>query len=129
MHVVEQNLVNSTTFCSSLPFFADPSLAGLAIVSVWQSCGKPSTKFPHRGLVECSFIENEISNKELLSEVEHFKNSSKIFIFLKFLKICDLNGEALTLAFLPFITSISICNIRSTTFSVHFSQCDNAKSC
>ena len=24
----------------------------------WQSCGKPSTKFPHGGLVECIFIQN-----------------------------------------------------------------------
>ena len=33
-----------------------PTLARLAMVLVWQSCGKPSTKFPHGGLVECFFI-------------------------------------------------------------------------
>ena len=46
------NLVNVVSF------FAGPSLASLAIVFVWQSCGKPSTKFPHGGLVECLFISN-----------------------------------------------------------------------
>ena len=35
---------------TSLPFCAGPGLVGLAIVSIWHSCGKPSTKFPHGDL-------------------------------------------------------------------------------
>ena len=34
------------------------TLARLAMVLVWQSCGKPSTKFLHGGLVECFFIQH-----------------------------------------------------------------------
>ena len=36
---------------------------------------------------------------------------------------------AFVLHFLHFISSILIFDIRSTTFSVHFSQCDRAKPC
>ena len=34
---------------------------GVYIAPVWQSCGKPSTMFPHGGLVECLFIQNTSS--------------------------------------------------------------------
>ena len=34
------------------PFFAGRFFFCHSIVSIWQSCGKPSTKFPHGGLVE-----------------------------------------------------------------------------
>ena len=65
--VIMQNEVNSIKFSISLPFCAGPSLPGLANVSVWQSCGKPSTKFPHGGLVECLFIAHiSISPSKLL---------------------------------------------------------------
>ena len=53
---IDQNMVNSTKNCISLSFCAGPGLPGLATVSVWQSCGKPSTKFLHGRLVECLFI-------------------------------------------------------------------------
>ena len=51
-----QIMVNSKKFSNGSSFCAGPSLPGLATVSVWQSCGKPSTKFPHGGLVECLLI-------------------------------------------------------------------------
>ena len=37
------------------------SLAPIHLGSVWQSCGKPSTKFPHGGLVECLQVWNLFS--------------------------------------------------------------------
>ena len=54
--MIIKNMVNSIKFSKVVSFFAGPSLASLAIVSVWQSCGKPSTKFPHGGLGECLCI-------------------------------------------------------------------------
>ena len=42
-----------------------PTLARLATVSIWKSCGKPSTKFPHGGLVECVFQKNTLQTKIL----------------------------------------------------------------
>ena len=32
------------------------SLRNTPALQLWQSCGKPSTKFPHGGLVECLFV-------------------------------------------------------------------------
>ena len=91
-HVIEKNLDNSTNFRIGLSFCAGPSLPGLATVSVWQSCGKPSTKFPHGGLVECLFIlswfcfsfQKNLENSKILDIF------LKIIIFSKFLEIWDL---------------------------------------
>ena len=45
--IIERNMVNSIKFCIGSSFSAGSSLARLARVSVWQSCGKPLTKFSH----------------------------------------------------------------------------------
>ena len=65
---IMQNMVISTKFFEVVPFCAGPSLAGLATVSVWQSCGKPSTKFPHGGLVEWLTIKISIFKKNIFSK-------------------------------------------------------------
>ena len=91
-------------FCEVVPFFAGPSLASLAIVSVWQSCGKPSTKFPHGGLVECL----SIPQLSCLSFLKNSKNSKildiflKILIFSKFLEIWNLMEPMFFITFSSF---------------------------
>ena len=62
-----KNLLTQQNSGGVLPFFASPSLASLAIVSVWQSCGKPSTKFPHGALVECLFFFHSFSKFPTIS--------------------------------------------------------------
>ena len=57
-----------------------PTLVQIDTVSVWQSCGKPSTKFPHGGLVECLSISEPFQIPLLIREI--FK-TLKITIFLK----------------------------------------------
>ena len=59
------NMVNSIKKCIGLSFCAGPSLSGLATVSVWQSCGKPSTWFPHGGLVECAHTNKKYFFKKI----------------------------------------------------------------
>ena len=99
--------------------------------SVWQSCGKPSTKFPHGGLVECL----SIPQLSCLSFLKNSKKSKildiflKILIFSKFLEIWNLIDLTLEFTFLEIITSILIFNIRSTRFSVGFLQGHRAKPC
>ena len=53
--------------------------------SIWQSCGKPSTKFPHGGLVECLSSHNFLSS---LLKIQNFIFSifSEILIFQNFWK-------------------------------------------
>ena len=48
---------------------------GVPLAPVWQTCGKPSTKFPHGGLVECLFIDfiNFMSFAVLLSKLHIFE--------------------------------------------------------
>ena len=43
---------------------------GIPVAPVWQSCGKPSTKFPHGALVECLIVPH-------MSSIPSFK--TKIF--------------------------------------------------
>ena len=50
--------------------------------SVWQSCGKPSTKFPHGGLVECLEFNIHLSYSNL-------RNLIYLFISWKFRKILE----------------------------------------
>ena len=66
----------STKFCVSSSFSAGPSLPGLATVSVLEAGGKPSTWFPHGGLVEC-----------LLKKIKFSKQIKNLKKILKFLKI------------------------------------------
>ena len=54
----------------------------------WQTCGKPSTKFPHGGLVECPFLLHSFSkfptislNFQIFTSNEDF---IEILIFSKF---------------------------------------------
>ena len=60
-----------------------PTLARLAMVLVWQSCGKPSTKFPHGGLVECLYFPNLLYNSSLklqnFENFQYFHENSHIF--------------------------------------------------
>ena len=47
---------------------------------IWQACGKPSTKFPHRGLVECDFTPRfpyRISHS--FFKINEFREKIKIF--------------------------------------------------
>ena len=104
-----------------------------ALPSDWQSCGKPSSKFPHGGLVECLFFILHISYLTFQLVLENFKFSkkSRFFLeltsFLKFSKKWYMIGLVVTLFFIRFIASIFIFNIRSTTFSVGFHEGHQAK--
>ena len=66
------------------------SLTPIHIGSVWQACGKPSTKFPHGGLVECPFFLHPFSKFPTISlNFQIFtknKISSKFSSFSKILK-------------------------------------------
>ena len=44
-----------TLACLAMVWYYSP-LGILLLYELWQSCGKPSTKFPHGGLVECLYI-------------------------------------------------------------------------
>ena len=95
--------MNRSFYGRVVSFFAGPTLAGLATVSVilyekeeyfhstshysssretsalWQSCGKPSTKFPHRGLVEWLFIKIKFSkNKEKHNKIKDSKQTENL---------------------------------------------------
>ena len=89
LSIIEQNIDNSTKISMRSSFCAGPSLSGLGTVfSVWQSCVKPSTKFPHGGLVECLFIPY-IYYPFLLKKIKKsyfFEIFSKILFFSKFLQ-------------------------------------------
>ena len=74
---------------------------------LWQSCGKPSTKFPHGGLVECLIIPHTF-----YLSLKKIANSKFLHIFLKFLifskfeNFRDIMDLALALPFSPFVTFI-----------------------
>ena len=103
---------------------------GIPIAPVWQSCGQPSTKFPHGELVECVFV----STSSYLSvfEVQNFQ----FFLFFlrnshfsKFPKNWDIINLVVVLRFSHFNTFISIFNIRSTRFSLRLYILYRAKPC
>ena len=80
------------------------TLARLAMVLVWQSCGKPSTKFPHGGLVECPSIPQlsclsfwKIQKKSKIIDIFF-----KILIFSKFLEIWNLMEPMFFITFSSF---------------------------
>ena len=116
-------------FSISLSFSAGPSLPGLAIVSVWQSCGKPSTKFPHGGLVECLYFPNLLYNPYLkLRNFEKFRYFSwKSSYFRNRPVKWNPMDLALALPRLHFVTCIWIFNIFRTRNPVRSHQGDNAK--
>ena len=104
---------------------------GFTYAPVWQSGGKPSTKFPHGGLVECP-------HHRIHLLYFYFKNPSffifpnffiKLLSFSKFLKIWNLIDLALAFAFLGITISIFIFNIRSTRFSWGFLEGHRSKPC
>ena len=107
MYSIEQNLVNSNKFATSLSFCAGPSLPGLA---TGQSCGKPSTKFPHGGLVECLFIQHT----SYLSLLSYLKISNFQFFHVEMLifrncpKPWNIIGLVVALRFWCFNTPILI---------------------
>ena len=125
-----KTLLTRPNLVTSSPFFAGPSLASLAIVSVlWQSCGKPSTKFPHGGLVECLFIQNlSFSFKNFkFSHLSIFPRNFHILINSQnFRYIINL---FVALRFPYFITSTSIFNTRLTRFSLRLHILHRAKPC
>ena len=105
-------------------------LAGAAPV-LWQSCGKPSTKFPHGGLVECLCIQN-ISYPFLFENLKFSYLSifdRKFSYFRNFQKFWNIINLVVALRFLCFITSILIFNIRLTRFSLRLHILHHAKSC
>ena len=67
------------------------------IVRLWQSCGKPSTKFPHEELVECLFI----PCTSYISPLKTPKCSCfiififEILVFSKFQKFWDIMDSTL----------------------------------
>ena len=104
-----------------------PTLARLSNVSVWQLCGKPSTKFPHGGLVECLPIPRT-------SYFPRLKNLFFLFflefrIFHNFQKNRDIISLVVTLRFSCLNTFILIFDIRSTRFSLGFLEVHRAKPC
>ena len=128
--IVIQNMVNSIKFSKVVPFSAGPSLASLAIVSVWQSCGRPSTNFPHGELDEFLLM----SRPFYIFLLKNLKLSFFLFflempIFPKFLEIWNTINLARAFALSDFITSISIFDIRSTRFSVGFLEGYLAEHC
>ena len=127
LKVIEQNLDNSTKFCIGSSKSVGPSLASLAIVSVWQSCGKPSTKFPHGGLVECLFISH--SSELSLLEKRKFRFFWGNSHFFKILGNLEPHQSAQALYFLKFNTFLLIFNIRSTRFSLRLYILHRAKLC
>ena len=66
------------SFCAGL------GLSGLITASVCTSCGKPSTWFPHGGLVECLLIKKMKFSKKM-------KNFEKILTFFKFLNFSKIS--------------------------------------
>ena len=78
--LVDDNLILNNFFMVKTTGARGPTLARLAMVLVWRACGKPSTKFPHGGLVECLFKKKSISNNE---ENQHEKwNFEKVEFFI-----------------------------------------------
>ena len=73
--LVDNIHVQNNIFIVETTGVCGPTLARLAVVLVWQSCGKPSTKFPHGELVE--FL-------SLLHISFNFRrNSLKFHVFIK----------------------------------------------
>ena len=101
---------------------------GFPLAPVWQSCGKPSTKFPHGGLVECLFIPHtsylSLSRNSKFQIFRYFLENSHFFEISGNL---EPHGSGAGIVFLHFITFILIFNIRSTRFSVRFLQGHRAK--
>ena len=96
--------------------------------SVWQACGKPSTKFPHGGLVECpSFFSRSLKFLQFL----YISNFHKKWRFYWNSHSKNLRCDGTYFFSLPsraLIISKLIFDIRSTTNLKHFSSCHGAKS-
>ena len=78
-------MVNSTKFSNVVSFFAGSSLASLAIVSVLEAGGKPSTWFPPGRLVELTGHARGMGMSSNEFSIENLK-FSKNLKNLKFLK-------------------------------------------
>ena len=103
---------------------------GFTYALVWQSCGKPSTKFPHRWLVECLFI--QLSSYRVL--LQNFKfpylsDFSKLTYFRNFHKFWDVINLDVVLRFSCSNTFILIFKIRLVRYSVGFLRVHRAKHC
>ena len=120
-----------------------PTLARLAMVLVllsigntpalWQSCGKPSTRFPHGGRVECLFIWH-FQFLNFLEFLWNFKcqenhDFSLNLIFWNFQNCWNIMGLVVALPSLSFITSILISSIFRTRNPRRFLVCHRANHC
>ena len=84
--------------------------------SVWQSCGKPSTKFPHGGLVECFSIPTiYFKGCYTFLEIPFFFKNWHFFSEISFFRHSPVGWDpmdlTLALSFIHFYTNIQIFNI------------------
>ena len=100
-----------------------PTPARFAMVLVWQSCGKPSTKFPHGGLVEFPYI--LYAFYLFLYKIRNlwiFQNFLETSHFSEFPQSLEYHRSGRGITFLRFYQIHIDLQHTLKRFSVHFSQ-------